>query len=371
MKITRVDVFAYELAYRHGSYAMSKGRSHAHQQALVVRIGTDAGIDGWGETCPMGRAHLAAFFESEREALAILAPAVIGLDPRETSVVQAAMAMALLAGMAAKSAIDIACWDIFGKAAGVPVSTLLGGRQQERVVVWDSLPLLEPAAIADHVAAAVSAGIRAFQLKVGGDPYHDAARVAAVTAAVPRGTPVVADANGGWNLQNALIAAREMAGHPIFLEQPCLLASNCAALRRHTALPLIVDECIGGIADLLFAKEQIGAGGVNVKPSKLGGLTQARLLRDAATELGMMVTIDDSWGGALTTAALSHLAISAKPDALLATTFFTELTIPLIADAPRRQADGCGTASSEPGLGCIVDADRLGEPIFTIRQART
>ncbi len=367
MKITGVDVFTYALAYRHGAYAMSKGRSHTHQQALVVRVATDAGIDGWGETCPMGRAHLTAFFEGEREALAILGPAVIGLDPRGTGVVQAAMGRALLAGMAAKSAIDIACWDISGKAAGVPVATLLGGRQQERVAVWESLPLLDPAAIAGHVATAVADGICVFQLKVGGDPYEDAARVAAVMAAVAPGTPVVADANGGWNLQNALIAAREMAGYRIFLEQPCLLADNCAEVRRHSALPMILDEGIGGIPDLVHARERIGAGGVNVKPSRLGGLTAARLLRDTATDLGMMVTIDDSWGGALTTAALSHLAISTRPDALLATTFFTELTTPQIADAPRRGGDGRGTASTEPGLGCSVDAERLGEPILRIR----
>ncbi len=368
MKITSLDIFVYELAYRHGAYAMSKGRSHTHQQALVVRIGTDAGIDGWGETCPMGRAHLTAFFEGEREALAILGPAVIGLDPRDTGVVQAAMAREILAGMAAKSAIDIACWDIFGKAAGVPVATLLGGRQQDRFAVWESIPLLDPAAIAGHVTAAVANGIGVFQIKVGGDPYADAARVAAVMAAVPPGTPVVADANGGWNIQNALIAAREMADQRIFLEQPCLLARNCAELRRHTALPMIVDECVGTIADLIQARETIGAGGVNIKPSRLGGLTPARLMRDMATELGMMVTIDDSWGGALTTAALSHLAISTKPDALLATTFFTELTVPMIvADASRRGADGCGTASREPGLGVTVDLDRLGDPILSFR----
>ena len=366
MKITSVEVFVYELAYRHGSYAMSKGRAHSHQPALVVRVGTDAGIEGWGETCPMGRAHLAAFFEGERAALAILAPAVIGLDPRETAVVQAAMASVLLAGMAAKCAIDIACWDIFGKAAAVPVATLLGGRQQERFVVWESIPLLEPAAITEHVMAAVSGGIRAFQIKVGGDPYQDVARVAAATAVSGPGIPVVADANGGWNLQYALIAARGMAGYEIYLEQPCLLASNCAELRRHTSLPMIVDECIGSIADLIYAKDQIGAGGVNVKPSRLGGLTAARLLRDTAIELGMMVTIDDSWGGAITTAALSHLAISTKPDALFATTFFTEITTPLIADAPKRGDDGCGSASRGNGLGLTIDRDLLGAPIFGI-----
>jgi L-alanine-DL-glutamate epimerase-like enolase superfamily enzyme len=127
LKITVVDIFEYELAYRRGPYALSGNRSQMHQRALVVRIETDEKLIGWGETCPMGRTHLSSFFEGEREALSILARSVIGLDPRDTGVVQVAMSRALLAGMSAKSAIDVACWDILGKACGMPLSSLLGG----------------------------------------------------------------------------------------------------------------------------------------------------------------------------------------------------------------------------------------------------
>jgi L-alanine-DL-glutamate epimerase-like enolase superfamily enzyme len=130
---------------------------------------------------------------------------------------------------------------------------------------------------------------------------------------------------------------------------------------------MILDESVGNLDDLISAKSRIGAGGLNLKPSRLGGLSPARLLRDAATELDMMLTIDDSWGGALTTAALSHLAVSTRPDALLAATFFTGLVTPLIANAPHRQADGFGTASMLPGLGVEIDEDRLGVPLQRIR----
>ena len=366
MKIIAVDVFEYVLAYRGGSYALSKGRSQSHQTALVVRISTDAGLTGWGETCPLGRTHLAAFFEGERAALAILSAAAVGLDPRETSVVQTAMSRALLAGMGAKCAIDMACWDLFGKACGLPVSSLLGGRQQEIYPVWESIPLVAAEAVAAHAGEAMSRGVRVFQVKVGGDPRDDAARVASLVEAVGSGCTVIADANGGWNLPNALIAARAMADLDIRLEQPCRTMSNCAAVHAHSALPLIVDECVGNLDDLLAARTNVGASGVNIKPSRLGGITPARLLRDAASELGMMMTIDDSWGGALTTAGLSHLAISTPPDALIAATLFGELVMPMIGDAPQRLPCGGGSASTLPGLGLTIDEDQLGDPVFHI-----
>ena len=366
MKITAVDVFEYELAYRGGHYALSRGRTQMLQTALVVRIGTDDGLIGWGETCPLGRTHLSAFVESEREALIILARSVIGLDPRDTGVLQARMAQVLLAGMSAKCAIDVACWDILGKACGLPISSLLGGRQQETFPVWDSIPLLSPAEVSAHAREAYGRGVRVFQIKVGDDPHEDAARVEALTGVVGATGAVIADANGGWNLQNALIAVREMASDRIYLEQPCRLMSNCAEVRRACRMPMILDECVGNLDELISARRQVGAGGLNLKPSRLGGLTPARLMRDAATELEMMLTVDDSWGGALTTAALSHLAISTRADTLLAATFFTELVTPLIANAPR-QADGRGTAPALPGLGVEIDEARLGAPLHRIR----
>ena len=366
MRITAVEVFKYDLAYKHGPYAMSQGRTQTSQPSLVAKVSTDDGLAGWSETSMLGRVHLTAFFESERAALPVLAESVLGLDPRNAGVIQSVMAKTLLAGMAAKCAIDTACLDIAGKASGVPVSTLLGGKQQERVKVWESIPLLDPKAIAGHFASTVPKGVSVFQIKVGNDPYEDAERVAALVEAASPGSLIVADANGGWNLQNAIIAAREMAEQRIFLEQPCKSLSNCAEVMRRSNLPMIMDESIGSLEDLINVKIHVGAGGVNIKPSKLGGLTPARLLRDVATELGMMVTIDDTWGGALTTAALSHLAVSAKPDALLATTFFTELAVPHIANAPFRDSEGFGSAPAGAGLGVEVDEKLLGEPLFRI-----
>lgn len=364
MKITSVEVFRYELTYNHGVYVMSHGRAQTNEPSLVVKLGTDEGVVGWAETSPHGATYLPGFFEGELAALGLLGPAILGLDPRELGTVQSAMTRTMLAGMGAKSAIDIACWDIFGKATGLPVVSLLGGRTQESFRVWEAVPLGSPEAMADYVKTFLAQGVREFQIKVGNDPREDARRVEAAMALAQPGVTFIADANGGWNIQSALIAAREMNRHDIFLEQPCRSLNNCAEVRRHSSLPLIVDECIMAVDDLVTAKVHAGAGGVNIKLSRVGGLTPARLLRDTATELGMMVTVDDTWGGSLITAALSHLAASTRPDNLLATTFFTEFTTPFIADAPRRRSDGTGVAPSGPGLGIQVDEAGLGKPVL-------
>jgi cis-L-3-hydroxyproline dehydratase len=367
MKITKIELFTYELAYAHGAYVMSHGRSQSHEPSIVVRILTDAGIVGWGETCPHGGTYLPAFFEGECAALLVLARAVLGLDPREPGAIQAMMSHTLVSGMAAKSAIDIACWDILGKSAGLPVAELLGGRLTDAIRIFEPVPLDSPEAMAAYVERAGSTGTLDFQLKVGNDPLQDAARVAAVLEVTDASQTIIADANCGWDVQDALIAAQAIDDPRVYLEQPCRTMQDCGEIRRHTDMPMIVDECVNTVADLMLAKHTTGIGGVNIKPGRVGGLTPARLLRDAAAALGMKITVDETWGGGLVTASLSHLAASTPPQALLTTSFFSEWTFPDIADPPlRKNAQGLGYAPTTPGLGVDVDAAILGEPISAV-----
>lgn len=366
LKIQTVEVFQYEVSYRDGVYTMSHGRAQAGEPSLVVRITTDDGLTGWGETCPHGGTYLPGFFESEREALKLLGSVVLGCDPREAAAIQARMLATLLGGMGAKSAIDIACLDIAGKAAGVPVCTLLGGRLHDSMPVFEAIPVGSVAVMSAGARKAVARGLKVLQVKVGNDPLEDAARVAAVREVVGPDFVLIADANGGWNLQHALLAASEMAVLRTYLEQPCRSAQNCGEVARRGGLPVMVDECVTNVEDLVVARTQLGASGINIKPGRVGGLTPARLLRDTATELGMMIAVDETWGGAIVSAALSHLGASTRPNALLCTCFFTEFTAPLVANGPRMRADGTGSAPAGPGLGIEVDEDRLGEPIAKV-----
>ncbi len=366
MRVVRVEVYGYDLRYVHGDYVMSGGRVVRTLPSTVVRVITDQHLDGWGEVCPLGPTYLPAFAEGARAALRALAPALIGADPRNLAQVHDRMDGALRGHAYAKSPVDGACWDILGKTAGQPLSTLLGGLRQDRYPLYIAVPLGPAEEMARYVETRRAEGIHRFQLKLGADPTDDAARVRRIVEITGSDDLIIADANGGWRVQDALTAARLLEPLPrVYLEQPCPTLEECAAVRKITTLPMIYDEIVADVPSLLAAVGQGGAGGINLKISRVGGLTHARLIRDLCEHLGISLTIEDTWGGDLVTAAVSHLAASTRPEALFAVSFMNDWTQEHIAGYQPRSRDGFGGPPSGPGLGVEVDADLLGPPIFT------
>jgi cis-L-3-hydroxyproline dehydratase len=362
-RVTRIDLYSYELSYVGGEYVMSGGRVITKLASTVVRLSTEDGFVGYGETCPLGSNYLPAFAAGARAALTELAPGVLGLDAANPSLVAAAMNSLLLGHGYAKSAVDIACWDVLGKACDRPVCDLIGGRLGAAFPLYVAIPLGEPGEMRSHVERLRGEGIERFQLKLGGRPEEDAARARAVAEVIgPRGV-VSGDANGGWSLSDAITAARLMDGLPSFyLEQPCATFEECLRVRDHTSLPMILDETITDLQALLRAWEARALEGLNLKLSRVGGLTAARLIRDVAQELGLIVNVEDSWGGDLTTAAVSHLAASTEPASLKMVSFMNDWTNEHVAGYEPRSVDGIGRAPAAPGLGIVVDEDALGAP---------
>ena len=178
--IRRIDVFGHELHYAHGTYVMSGGRAAESQSSTLVRVTTAAGVEGWGESCPLGTTYLPAFAEGGRAAIREMAPSLLGVDATNLAAVGAAMDGALMGHAYAKSPIDVACWDILGKISGQPVCNLLGGRLNESFQLYEAVPLAAPQEMAAYVTERRAAGIRHFQLKVGNEPRADAERVEAV-----------------------------------------------------------------------------------------------------------------------------------------------------------------------------------------------
>jgi len=366
MKIARVDVYGYDLSYVHGRYVMSGGRVIETLPSTVVRVTTESGVEGFGEVCPLGPSYLPAHGEGARAALAVVGPAVLGVPAGNLGAVNRAMDRALMGHGYAKSAVDTACWDVLGRSLGLPACDLLGGRLSERFPLYFAVPLGTPAEMTAYVGARRAEGIHRFQLKLGADPYEDAERTRQVVAATGPEDVIVADANGGWRVQDAVVAARALDGlERVYFEQPCPTLEECLIVRERTTLPMVLDECIRDVHSLLRAYEARALEAFNLKISKVGGLTQARLMRDLAVALGLRVTIEDAWGGDLVTAAVSHLAASTPPETLFTVSFMNDWTNEHVAGHVPRSEAGFGAAPAGPGLGVEVDLAMLGEPLFS------
>jgi L-alanine-DL-glutamate epimerase-like enolase superfamily enzyme len=364
--IERIDIFGYDLTYAHGEYVMSTGRVIDRLPSTVVRITTTSGIEGFGEACPLGSTYLPAFGEGARAALRELAPALLGVDASNLAAVNGRMDSTLRGHEYAKSAIDVACWDIFGRATGQSVAMLLGGVLQERLPLYVAVPLGEPASMQAFVERERDEGIHRFQLKLGGDPELDRDRVAAVHAVTDASDAIIGDANGGWRRQDAIIAARLFERFDrLRIEQPCATLEECLSVRRVSRLPMVLDEVITDLPTLVRAAAADAMDHINLKIGRVGGLTKARLMRDAAVALGLKLTIEDSWGGDLVTAAVSQLAAATAPGALFAVSYMNDWTVEHIAGYQPRSSGGFGPVTFGPGLGVTVDTHPLGAPLFT------
>lgn len=366
MKIERVEVYNFDLTYVHGTYVMSGGREVTSLPSTLVCVTADNGLQGWGEVCPLGTTYLPAHAAGARAALSLLAPAVVGVDPTNLAAINDVMDAALSGHAYAKSPIDVACWDLTGHALGVSVATLLGGVRQTQFPLYVAVPFGTPEEMTDYVLSRRKEGIHRFQLKVGGDPALDGVRARQVVEATGSEDLVIADANCGWRLNDALIAARAMEGLArLYFEQPCPTMEECLEVRKHTTLPMVYDELVTDLPTLLRAIREGGAGAVNLKVSRLGGLTKTRLLRDVCEELGLQVTIEDTWGGDVVSATSAHLAASTRPKGLLTVSFMNDWTNEHVAGHQPRSAGGFGSAPTGPGLGIKVDVSVLGRPVLS------
>ena len=364
MKISKISIFQVDLPLYEGSYNWSGNKSVEVFDSTVVQVETDEGIIGYGEVCPLGPVYLPAYAEGARAGIQVLAPALLGLDPTQLVKLNRQMDTMLKGHPYVKSAIDMACWDIFGQATGQPVSNLLGGRYGDDFLLYRAISQEAPEAMAGKVAGYRAEGYRKFQLKVGGDPETDIERIRAVSAELQRGDVLIADANTGWLMYQAARVVRAVKDIEVYIEQTCETFEECYSIRKMTDHPFVLDESIDGLPILLRANSLQAMDVVNIKISKFGGLTKARQARDLCVSLGIAMTIEDSWGGDIITAAISHLAHSTPAELLFSSTDFNSyVTVSIANDAPQRN-NGRLAASTNPGLGITPKMDVLGQAVF-------
>lgn len=366
MKIQRIRAYQIDLPLCEGSYKWSAGKSVNVFDSTVVEITTDAGIVGYGEVCPLGPFYLPAYANGARAGIQELGPFLLGENPLQLEKLNRRMDAAMKGHAYVKSALDMACWDILGKATGQPVCTLLGGRYGEDFGLYRAISQESPETMASKVAGYRAEGYHRFQLKVGGDPRTDIDRIHAVAEKLQPGDRLIADANTGWTLHDAMRVVRGVKDVDVYIEQPCLSYDECLSVRRHTDHPFVLDEVVDGIDMLLRGRADLAMDVVNIKISKFGGLTRARQARDLCVSLGIAMTLEDSWGGDIITAAISHLAHSTPTEFLFtATDFNSYVTVSFAEGAPKR-VHGRMAASTAPGLGVTPNFEVLGKPVLVV-----
>ncbi len=357
MKITRIRAYQVDLPLVEGTYKWSGGKSISVFDSTVVEVETDAGVTGWGEVCPLGPFYLPAYAAGVRAGLAELSPHLIGEDPRQLGKLNRRMDAALKGHPYVKSGIDMACWDILGKATNQPVCVLLGGRYGDDFHLYRAISQESPETMAARIAGYRAEGYTRFQLKVGGDADTDIERIRAARAMLQPSDRLVADANTGWQMHDALRVVRAVRDVDVYIEQPCLSYEECLTVRRHCDHPFVLDEVVDSVDMLLRGHADRAMDVVNLKISKLGGLTKTRQLRDLCVSLGIAMTLEDSWGGDIVTAAIAHLAHSTPSEFQFTSTDFNSYVTTSIAEGAAAQPRPHGR-QHPAGLGdCAENAN--------------
>ena len=358
--------YQVDLPLHEGSYKWSGGKSVDVFDSTIVAVETDDGLIGYGECCPLGPFYLPAYGAGVRTGIKELGPHLIGQNPIETGKLNQLMDQCLKGHPYVKSPIDIACWDIKGQVTGMPVCEMLGGRYGDDFILYRAISQIEPEAMAANVKKYRDEGYRRFQLKVGGNPDEDIERIKLAAAELNPGDKLIADANTGWLMHEAARVVRAVDDIDVYIEQPCETYEECLSIRERTSHPFILDEVINGIDILVRGHADRAMDVVNIKISKFGGITKAALARDLCVKLGIAMTLEDSWGGDVTTAAISHLAHSTPTDYLFTATDFNSYVTVSTADGAPQRNNGRMSASNDPGLGIKPIMNILGNPILEI-----
>lgn len=366
MKVKRLSLWSVDLT-SHETYYMAEGKTCDTVKTHVLCLETDTGLKGWGEVCPIPQ-YLPAFADGVPSAISEMAPEIIGITPTGIDAPMRKLDGFLQGHNHAKSIVDMALWDLFGQASGLPLYQLLGGRTRRDMPLYHSITCIAPDEMARIAKEAYATGIRQFQVKLGTDAdwQADAERLARVREVVGDGPLVYGDWNCGATKLQATRTGRAIAHLDIMLEQPCKTLEDCAAVRQATGLPMKIDEGAYDLSTLMRAAELGILDAVALKLSKFGGLSAMRRARDLALHLGAEICAECTWGSDIVTAAALHFAASTPQGALLNTCDLSSYVFPRVApDCPVR-SNGRIAPPEGQGLGVSPDLDVLGAPILEL-----
>ena len=364
MKITRISVYRVDLPLEH-PYWLSAGRLKFEcLDATFVKIETDAGITGWGEGTPWGHTYVPAHGPGIRAGIETMASFVLGLDPRRVLDVERAMDLALPGHLYAKSPIDMACWDIAGKAAGLPIADLMGGGSRTPRPIASSVGAKTVEETREVIQRYRDRSYVAHSVKIGGDVERDVARIRDVESIRLPGEIVLYDVNRGWTRQQALRVMQVTEDLKVMFEQPGETLDDIAAIRPLHSAPVSVDESLVTLQDAARIARDGLAEVFGIKLNRVGGLTKAARMRDVALAHGIDMFVMATGGSVLADTEALHLAATI-PDINCHAVWACQdmLTVDIAGGRGPRNKAGHLHLPEEPGLGVEPNEDQLGHSV--------
>jgi L-alanine-DL-glutamate epimerase-like enolase superfamily enzyme len=364
MKITKISIFHVDLPLEH-PYWLSAGRLKFEVlDATLVKIETDEGLTGWGEGTPWGHTYVPAHGPGIRAGIATMTPFILGLDPRRLLDVERAMDLALPGHLYAKSPIDMACWDIAGQAAGLPIADLMGGGSRTPRPIASSVGAKTIADTRSVMERYRQRGYIAHSVKIGGDVAADIASIEDVEANRRPDEIILYDVNRGWTRQQALRVLSATEHLNIMVEQPGETLDDIAAIAGKHATPVSVDESLMTLQDAARIAQDGVAEIFGIKLNRVGGLTKAARMRDIALAHGIDMFVMATGGSVLADAEALHLAATI-PDANCHAVWACQdmLTIDIAGGRGPRNINGHLHLPEAPGLGVHPDEDALGSAV--------
>lgn len=365
MKILRVEPIPVCVPMKKGMSAKTAHGEHVTSPYVIVRVHTDEGFVGLGE------ATISALWSGETQAGTVaairdyIAPAITGKDPRDITSIRRAMDYMIKLNPFTKAAVEMAMWDIAGKAAGVPVYQLLGGKVRDRVRIKLVIWARDIPGSREMAERHLSLGVSCLKVKTGLDPVTDIARVRAVREVAGPDMPITIDSNCGWTIQQAKYCLRELADVNLLLaEQPIPPGDHAAMaeLRRITSAPIMADESVFTLQDAWQLTMHRAADIFSIYPGKHGGLAATAEIIAVAKAAGLRCTIGSNLELGIGTAAMLHIA-AAFPE--VDTDSFPADTIgPFYHDhnlitQPLQLGPPAASIPQGPGLGVELDEAEL------------
>jgi len=366
MRIKEIHVYQHELPVAGGCYRTAS-TSVSKLDATIVELLTETGLTGFGECCPLGPVYQPQHALGARAALEEIGPQLLGAEALRITRVHDVMESALNGSCYAKAAVDIALWDIAGKAYGARVCDLLGGAVRESVPSYYAIGLLPVDEAAAIAAEKRREGYPRLQLKVGGrDLEEDIAAIHKVYEVLGKGMRMAVDANRGWTTRDAIHVSMQCRDIPFVMEQPCDTFGEITSLRGRIAHAVYLDESADCLETILRAVGEGVCDGFGLKVTRVGGLSAMRAIRDICGAVNLPMTCDDSWGGDIIAAACVHIGATVHPRLMEG----VWLAAPYIEKHYDRQngpkiENGWIRVPQGPGLGIEPDRTLWGTPVMS------